>query len=255
MGTKAKRLVVANWKMNPKSDKEALALFKELAEGLKDLKEVDVVVCPSFLHIPAIVYSGKGRNLQLGAQNMFWEEKGAFTGEVSPAQLSGFGVKYVILGHSERRKIGETDEIIAKKVRAALDVGFTPILCIGETLDDRNSGEWSNRLNFQLRCGLENVRREEMGNVAILYEPFWAVGTSRACGAKEARETRLFAEDSIGGFYNDPNISKDINSLYGGSVTSKNAGSYVKEAGYNGLLVGGASLDPKEFIKIIKAVA
>jgi len=181
----------------------------------------------------------------VGAQDCHWENKGAFTGEISPNQLKSAGCEYVIIGHSERRqKFGETDEIINKKVKAALAAGLVPILCVGETREERIDGKITDIVEAQIREGLKDVDIAT-APVIIAYEPVWAIGTGQACSAEEAKVVRQFIV----------NITNEkIPLLYGGSANLKNAASYLQESGFNGLLAGGASLDPKEFAAIVAAV-
>lgn len=210
-----KPLIIANWKMNPGTLKGAKLLFDTVRRGIKNVKKVEVIICPPFVYLPALKANG--------AQDCFWEERGAFTGEISPLMLKDLGVKYVIIGHSERRRnLNETDEMINKKLKAAIIVGLKPILCI-ESLS-------------QLKKSLRNI----LGKVIIAYEPVFAIGTGKPCTIEKAKKMRA----SI----------KHTPVLYGGSVNSQNAKEYVKKAGFQGLLIGGASLSPKEFIKIVKSL-
>lgn len=230
-----KNLIVANWKMNPVSKKEALDIF----EGIKNMagENAEVVVCPPF------VYLSELKGLAIGAQNIYFEEKGAFTGEVSVAMLKDLGVEYVIIGHSERRKyFSETDEIINKKIKATLEAGLKVIFCIGETLEEMEAGRKEEVLERQLKAGLDRIT--DFANINIAYEPVWAIGTGNNCDVNEAKEALEFIKK---------NISAETRILYGGSVKSENSAGYIREAGFNGLLVGGASLNPEEFIKIIKS--
>lgn len=208
-----KPLIVANWKMNPSSLVEAKRIFNSVKKV--DIKEAEVVICPPFIYLSALKPNG--------AQDVFWEEKGAFTGEISPLMLKDIGVKYVIIGHSERRKhFKEAGEIIDKKLKAALKYGLKPILCIDK---------------------ISQIPKDIKGNIIIAYEPLFAIGTGKACSPQRAKNMRLSIKKIAG-------TSTPI--LYGASVNSKNARDYIKKAGFQGLLVGGASLNPKEFIDIIK---
>lgn len=234
-----KKLIVANWKLNPTTQKEAKEIFDAIREGSRGLN-AEVVVCPPSVYLYA---SGFGEGIiSMGAQNVYFEEKGAFTGEVSPEMLKDLGVQYVIIGHSERRKIfGETDEVINKKIKKSLETGLRVIFCIGETAEERDSGNKNKILEDQIKKGLEEINNLE--NVSIAYEPVWAIGTGNNCGVDEAKEAIEFIREKSG-------VARI---LYGGSVKSKNSGEYIKVAGADGLLVGGASLKPEEFIKIIKS--
>ena len=242
------KLIIGNWKCNPTSLNEAKKLFNLAKRGIKKIKNVEVVICPPFSYLSLISsFLVPRSSFKLGAQNCFWEEKGAFTGEISPLMLKDLGCKYVIVGHSERRTLGETDEIINKKLKAVLKAKLTPILCIGETLKERKKGKTFKVLKTQLEKGLKNIRPflVPRSSFIIAYEPVWAIGTGKPCGIEEAREARLFIKSTV----------KSIPILYGGSVTSKNGKDYVKEADFDGLLVGGASLEAKEFVKIIKSIS
>jgi len=243
-----KNLIVANWKLNPTTKQEAENIFSALggpASGWNG-ENVEMVICPPFLYIP--VFKNLNPEITLGAQNIYFEEKGAFTGEISALMLKDLGVEYVIIGHSERRKyFGETDEIINKKIKSALQAGLKVIFCIGETAEEREAGKKNEVLERQIKIGLEGINLAEARPplaINIAYEPVWAIGTGNNCDTAEAKEALEFIKK---------NISTETRILYGGSVKSENSASYIKEAGYNGLLVGGASLNAEEFVKIIKS--
>jgi len=232
------KLIVGNWKMNPSNLAQAKRLFSLVAKGVKNLKGVRVIICPPFLYLP---YFSSKNHLFLGAQNCFWEKTGAFTGEISPLMLKSLKVKYVILGHSERRRIfSETDVMVAKKIKTALDLKLKPIFCIGENLKERETGKTKIVLKKQLKGALSELKKEKLNQVILAYEPVWAIGSGYPCDAKEAKEILLFLRK----FFKNK-------ILYGGSVNSQNARFYL-EAGFDGLLIGGASLKAQEFIKIIK---
>jgi len=248
------KLIVANWKMNPQSLKEAKRLFNSVKNWIKRhsnvLKNIGIIICPPFVYLPGFALSTSNlrhrtSNISLGAQDLFWEEKGAFTGEISPKMLKNLGVEYVIVGHSERRKIlGETDEMINKKLKAAIKTKLKPILCIGETEKERTSGKTFQVLKNQLKKALNGTSNVKLqtSNLIIAYEPVWAIGTGNPCKPEDAKEVLLFLRKIL-----------KFPILYGGSVNSKIAKDYI-EVGFDGLLVGGASLDPKEFIEIIKGI-
>jgi triosephosphate isomerase len=242
-----KILIVANWKCNPTTLAEAKLLFESVKRGIKNLKNVEVVICPPFIYLSNLLTPKPYTLLypKLGAQDCFWEEKGAFTGEISPLMLKNLGCEYIIIGHSERRKLGETDEMINKKLKSALKAKLKPILCIGETLEERKKGKTFIVLKNQLKKALINSSTHQLINLILAYEPVWAIGTGKPCGISEAKEANLFIKK----------IVKNIPLLYGGSINSKIAKDYIQEANFQGLLVGSASLNPKEFIKIIKSVA
>lgn len=241
-----KPLVVANWKMNPQTLAEAKKLFISVRDGIKAIENVEVVICPPFTQLYPFMLPSPSSNLKLGAQDVFWKEKGAFTGEISPAMLKDLGCQYVIVGHSERRRyFGETDEIINKKIQASLKARLIPILCIGETKEERKKGQTFKILKKQLQLATKNISNIEhrTSNIIIAYEPIWAIGTGIPCNPEDVREVRDFIREQF----------LQLRVLYGGSVNSKNAASFVKIAKMDGLLVGGASLKAEEFIKIIKA--
>jgi len=238
-----KPLIVANWKMNPITMKEAEELFNSISEGVKNIEKTETVICPPFIYLPLL------KGLTPGAQDCYYEEKGAYTGEVSVAMLKDLGCKYVIVGHSERRKLfNETNENINKKLKAVLEAGLIPIICIGETEQEREQEKTEEVLKQELIEGLEGI--SNVYNLVIAYEPIWAIGTGNPCDVEEAKEMNLLIRRIFFKLY-DSAISKKIRILYGGSVKANNAEEYLKQAGFNGLLVGGASLDAKEFIKIV----
>lgn len=240
-----KPLIVANWKMNPSTLKGARLLFNSVKSGLKNIKNTEVVICPPFLYLPFLLKT-KTDNLKpkLGAQDCFWEEKGAYTGEVSPKMLKNLGIEYVIIGHSERRALGETDEMINKKIKAAISAKLKSILCIGETAAERKNSKTFKVLKEQLKRDLSHLPTQSLNNLSIAYEPIWAIGTGNFCEPAKAKEVLFFLRK----------IRKANPILYGGSVNSQNARDYIK-VGFQGLLVGGASLDAEEFVKLIKNVS
>lgn len=225
-----KPLIVANWKCNPTTLVEAKKLFNSVEKGIKNVKNVEVIICPPFIYIPTLKAQDPSSAISFGGQSCFWEEKGAFTGEISPLMLKDIGCKYVIIGHSERRRYqGETDKIVNKKIKAALAVGLKPIFCI-ENIS-------------QIKKGLKNIQYSKfniLNSLIVAYEPVFAIGTGKPCPPEMAKKMR----DKI----DYPRV------LYGGSVNSQNAKNYIEEAGFSGLLIGGASLASKEFIEIVKGV-
>jgi len=231
-----KPLIVANWKMNPVKAKEAEELFNSVKHGVKDIESAETVICPPFIYLPLL------KGLTLGAQDSYWEEKGAYTGEVSIAMLKEMGCKYVIIGHSERRKyFNETDEMVNRKVKTTLEAELIPIICIGETGEEREMDKTESVLEKEIKQGLDGV---DVSKIIIAYEPIWAIGTGNPCDIEEARRMKEIIQKMV---------SKNIRILYGGSAKANNAEGYLKQAGFDGLLVGGASLDPKEFIKIVNS--
>lgn len=240
------KLIIANWKENPTTQKEAVSLFEIVKRGIKNVKNAKVVICPPFVYLPLF------KGMTLGAQNVFYKEQGAFTGEVSPLMLKDLQVSYVIVGHSEARKyLHETDEDINKKIKEVLAVKLKPILCIGE-----NEGENKQQvLKKQLKEGLREIinHKSEILNLIIAYEPVWAIGTGNNCSIEETISSVLLIRKIISKLYN-LKIAEKMKILYGGSVNSSNASLYIKEARVNGLLVGGASLNAQDFIKIVSSV-
>jgi len=245
-----KPLIVANWKMNPATLAEAKRLFDSIKRGIKNVKNAEIVICPPFVYLSALESEIMRPSfaISFGGQSCFWEEKGAFTGEVSPKMLKDLGCDYVILGHSERRKyLKETDEMINKKIKAALKSDLTPILCI-ENIS-------------QLKKGTKDLLRKEQKKLIIAYEPVFAIGTGKPCIPEKAKEMKTAIKKIIGeedksssSPFVAARVNEDISIIYGGSVNSQNATDYIKMAGFQGLLVGGASLDSEEFIKLAKNV-
>lgn len=240
-------LIVANWKCNPKTKKEAEMLLALVKEGLKGEKGAKVVICPPFVYLSDL--SG----LALGAQNCFWEEGGAYTGEISVPMIKDSGSEYVIVGHSERRKyFGESDETVSRKLKAVLKEGLTPILCVGETQQERDSSQTEGVLKRQITLAMNGVLADDLSGFVLAYEPVWAIGTGNPCDQKEAGKMLLFIRKVLTEIYGSQ-VAGSVAVLYGGSVNSKNSASYIKEAKFQGLLVGGASLKADEFIKLVKS--
>ena len=245
-----KKFIIANWKCNPPTEKKAQQLFLSVKRGLKKKKNMEVIICPPFCYLSVI--NNNLSFLKLGAQNCFFEDKGAYTGEVSCEMLKSLKCKYVIIGHSERRKIfGETDEIINKKIKKALKSGLEPIFCIGETLEEKQQNNTFKILEKEIKKGLEKVSKNEIEKIIIAYEPIWAIGSDNPCDEDQAMTVALFIRKLISRLYNKQ-IAKKIRILYGGSTNSQNAFNYLRNSEIQGLLVGGASLQAKEFIKMIK---
>jgi triosephosphate isomerase (TIM) len=245
-------LVAGNWKMN-KTAAEARELVSVLQPKLGEIPGVDKVVCPPYLAIPAIAEMLRGSGIGLGAQNLYWQEKGAFTGEVAPNMVKEF-CQYVIIGHSERRTyFGETDESVNKKLHAALKVGLIPIVCVGETLQQYEAGSTSEVVRLQIREGLAGLDAAAAPGIIVAYEPVWAIGTGKASSGENAnhvhqRVIRPALSDLLGTANADA-----IRILYGGSVTAANAGEFFAYPDIDGALVGGASLKADEIVAITKA--
>jgi len=222
-------------------------LFQAETEGVKKYKKVETIICPPFCYLP--MFSG-AKKIKLGGQNLFWELQGAYTGEISGKMLKGLGCDYVILGHSERRHfLGETDEIINLKIKAAIKSGLMAIFCVGE-----NAGEEIGEIiTKQINEGLKDISKAQIKNVIIAYEPVWAIGSGNPCLPENAFGANLLIKKILTSLYSRF-IADNTRIIYGGSVDAKNAAWYIKESQMNGCLVGGASLEAEEFIKIVAAV-
>jgi triosephosphate isomerase (TIM) len=246
-----KPFVAGNWKMN-KTVAEARQLVAEMAPGLQAIGAVEQVLCPPFTSLVAVSAMLAGTGLGLGAQNMYWEEAGAYTGEVSPAMVAEL-CGYVILGHSERRTyFGETDRSVNRRVLAALAHNLIPIMCVGETLAENAAGETTQVVTRQVREGLQGVAAEKAGLVVVAYEPVWAIGTGRAATGEGANAViRDCIRKPIAEMFGEP-TAQAVRVLYGGSVTPANAAEFFSQAEIDGALVGGASLKP-DYIKIVQA--
>lgn len=247
---KQKKLVVGNWKMNPLTLDEAKDIVGSVKRTAGSLKKTQVVICPPFVYLSAFSKT-VGGNLFLGAQDVFWEAHGSFTGEVSAPQISQFKTTFVIVGHSERRKAGESDEIINKKVRATVVEDMTAILCVGETVHDTH-GEYLNTVRSQIINGLRDISKKSLSNIVIAYEPVWAVGAKEAMRPREIHEMSIFIKKVLREIYGV--ASDDVRILYGGDVTDNNISEIMTDGFVQGVLVGRESLKLKDFTEIIKAV-
>lgn len=242
-------LVAGNWKMN-KTVSEATALVSQMLLGLQSVPSVERVICPPFTALMAISRLLEGTGIGLGAQDLYWEASGAFTGEISPAMVKEF-CQYVIIGHSERRTyFGETDETVNKKSKAALAIGLIPIVCVGETLAENESGQTAAVVTRQVKAGLEGIPVDQAGKIVIAYEPVWAIGTGRTATPQQASEVHKFIRALIKEKYGEK-TSEEIRILYGGSVTPENIDKLMSEPEIDGVLVGGASLKIDSFLRII----
>ncbi|MDR1893638.1 MAG: triose-phosphate isomerase [Spirochaetales bacterium] len=243
-------LIAGNWKMN-QTPEEAVQLAGELVRQLQGVKH-KLLIAPSFVCLPGVAEVLKGSSLLLGAQNMAAEEEGAFTGETSVNMLLALGVKAVILGHSERRHIfGETDELINAKVRLALAKGLEPILCVGETLEERQAGRAGEVVKTQTRKGLAGVSPADVGRVTLAYEPVWAIGTGKTATPQDAEEIHGLIRDCFAGLYS-PREAENLVIQYGGSVKGENAAQLMAQPNIDGALVGGASLKAAAFVPIAR---
>ena len=245
-----KIFVAGNWKMNLDA-----AGAKALAAGLKEQFNgccVDVAVCPAFVYVPLVADILAGSNIAVGAQDVYFEGNGAFTGEVSVAMLKDVGCEYAIIGHSERRHvIGETDELINKKLRATLAGGVKAILCIGELLEEREANRTEAVIERHIRKGLADVTKNEMANVTVAYEPVWAIGTGKTASPQQAQDAHAFARGILADMFGN-NVAQATRIQYGGSVKPSNAAELLGLADVDGALVGGASLKVDDFLGIIK---
>lgn len=246
-----KKIVAGNWKMN-KTNSEAVKTVTELKEIVNGLNGAEIVVATPFTAISDVVKAVAGTNIKVAAQNMHWEEKGAFTGEIAPCMLKELGVEYVILGHSERREyFGETNEIVNKKVKAALKNGITPILCVGEKLADREAGNTENVVKDHTVGGMKDLTAEEAAKVVIAYEPVWAIGTGKTASPEQAEEVHLFIRTLLTEMY-DAVTAEKIVIQYGGSMNAANSKDLLAKPNIDGGLIGGASLIPADFSVIVK---
>jgi triosephosphate isomerase (TIM) len=244
-------LVAGNWKMH-KTEREAEEYIQALLPLVSAADGVDVAICVPFTDLKAMVESARGSRVEVYAQNMHEEREGAFTGEVSAAMLSEIGVHGVVLGHSERREhFGESDRALAMKVPAALEAGLTPILCVGETEDERDNDETDRKLRQQIKEDLAGVPSERLAEVVIAYEPIWAIGTGRVASVEQAQEAIGFIRALVGD--RDADAAERVRVLYGGSVKPENAAELLGPADVDGALVGGASLDAGSFAEIVAA--
>jgi len=241
-------MIAGNWKMNT-TVSEAIDLVNEMGPGLDDIDNVVKVICPPFISLAAVKELIEESSIKLGAQNLYFVEKGAYTGEISPLMLADL-CEFVIVGHSERRQyFNETDEIISKKVKAALKVGLKPILCIGERLRENEAGRTEEVVTKQLRLSLASIDNPD--SLSLAYEPVWAIGTGKAATGKQANETIGLIRRTIASLYNK-RIAQNMLILYGGSVTADNAAEFIKQPEIDGALVGGASLKADQFVSIVR---
>ncbi len=244
-------LVAGNWKMHLTAE-EAKGLAARVVKAGLEMPEAEIVLIPPFSLLEAVRKVVAESPVQLGAQNMHWEDKGAFTGEVSPVQLADAGCRYVVLGHSERRQLfGETDGGVNKKIKAALRHGLTPIFCLGETLQEREGGRTMSRVGEQLDAGLDGLEGKQIGSTVIAYEPVWAIGTGKTATPAQAQDVHAFLRERLEEKYGKE-VSPCVIILYGGSVKPDNAFSLFREKDIDGFLVGGASLEAASFIQITK---
>ncbi len=246
-------IIGANWKMNRGSSVEAKDMLQKLIPLVKDVKNVDVAICAPFTVLAVVNSEIKNTNLKLGAQNMYFEDKGAFTGEISPHFLKSVGCEYIILGHSERRDIfKETDELVNKKLKKALALNIIPIVCIGEHLEEREANKTNDVLQRQMNDSFKDLKKEEISKLVIAYEPVWAIGTGKTATPQQAEEAHVFIRSLLAKKY-DKNTAETVRIQYGGSINAKNAEDLFKQKNIDGGLVGGASLEADSLASIVKS--
>lgn len=243
--------IAGNWKMN-KTVEEALDLVRGLKVSLQGIEDVEVAIAPPFTALYSVSQELKGSSIHLASQNLFWEEKGAFTGEISPVMLKEINCRYAIIGHSERRQyFGETDETVNRRIKAALRYDLKVIFCIGETLNEREEGKTFSVIERQAEGGLKGLGEKEVRDIVIAYEPVWAIGTGKTATPQQAQETHRFIRQKIGRLYSG-GISEGIRIQYGGSVTPENSKGLMNQEDIDGALVGGASLNAESFSRIVR---
>jgi triosephosphate isomerase len=241
--------MAGNWKMN-KTISESLSFIESLKSSAAGISDIEILICPPFTSLFALREQMQGTQIALGAQNLFWEAKGAFTGEISPIMLKDSGCKYVLIGHSERRQyFGETDECVNKKTKAAFEAGLIPIVCVGETLKEREDNLTFKIIERQIRGGLSQLQPQYAKEIVIAYEPVWAIGTGKTASPKQAQEVHQFIRKTYESLY--AGCAEGIRLLYGGSVKPDNISELMRQQDIDGGLVGGASLEPDSFLKLI----
>lgn len=246
-----KPIIAGNWKMYKTID-EAVTMVEELQGLVAGVTEVEAVVCPPYIALDAVIKAVKGTDIAVGAQNMHWEEQGAFTGEVSPVMLKEAGCKYVIIGHSERREyFAETDEGVNKKVKSAFAHGLLPIVCVGEKLAEREQGITEQVVKSQVEKGLAGLEESQVSKLVVAYEPVWAIGTGKTASDEDAQQVIGYIRKIIAGIYGSK-LAEQVRLQYGGSVKPDNIAGLMKQKDIDGALVGGASLEAKSFSALVK---
>ena len=243
-----KPIIAGNWKMH-KTIAEALEFVNEVKDRVNNDK-VEAVICAPFTLLKDLKQATKGTNIKIGAQNMHFEEKGAFTGEISPLMLKELDMDYVVIGHSERRQyFNETDETVNKKVLKALEVGIDPILCVGETLEGREAGNTKDVCKVQVEKALENVSKEDLAKVVIAYEPVWAIGTGKTATSEDANDVIAYIREVVANLYGE--LANEVRIQYGGSVKPSNVAEIMNQSDIDGALVGGASLEANDYVELV----
>ncbi|MFC1590807.1 triose-phosphate isomerase [Candidatus Omnitrophota bacterium] len=246
-----KKIIAGNWKMN-KTASGSIDLANRIKRELYDIDDVDIVLCPPFTSLSEVGEIVLNSNIALGAQNVYWEKEGAFTGEISCSMLKDLGCSYAIIGHSERRALfGETNGNVNKKLKAALKEGLAPIVCVGETLDDRNAGRAFDVIKDHVENSLSGLSKEDIQKIIIAYEPVWAIGTGVNAAPQQAGEAHKYIRQLLSDLYN-PDIADALRIQYGGSVKPGNIGELIAEEDVDGALVGGASLKADSFAQIVR---
>jgi triosephosphate isomerase len=246
-----KKVIAANWKMFKTTD-QTREFFRDFLPMVGGHKRDEIVVCPPFIDLPAAVEAAHGSNVAIGAQNLHWEEEGAYTGEICSSMLLALHVTHVIIGHSERRQyFGETDDVVNLKLKAALEAGLTPIVCVGEVLEEREAGLTEDVLRRQCLRAFHAISGKKAGKLLVAYEPVWAIGTGKTATPQMAADAHILIRAEASKAFGEQ-FSEDLRILYGGSVKPENAKSLMAESEIDGALVGGASLDPKSFAAIVK---
>ena len=244
-------IIAGNWKMNTVVE-SAKALVQDLKARVNEVSDVEIVVCPPFISLTSVYDVIKNSNIVLGAQNVYWEKSGAFTAEISAPMLKSTGCTYVIIGHSERRAyFSETDEMVNKRIFAALAEGLKPIVCVGETLEEREQEKTFDVIKRQITAGLANLSTEQMANLVIAYEPVWAIGTGKTATPEQAQEVHAFIRKILAGLFGQ-NTAETTRIQYGGSVKPENISTLMEQPDIDGALVGGASLKADSFEQIVK---
>jgi len=248
-----KPIIGANWKMNRGTPIQALGMIQEFKSLIKDIETVDIVIFPPYTSLNTLLDAVKGTQMRIGAQNMYFEEKGAFTGEISPYFLKEIGCQYVILGHSERRDIfHETNEMINRKIKKALIIGLNPIVCLGEHIDEREMGKTKDFILNQFINTFKDLTKEDIIKIVIAYEPIWAIGTGKTATPEQAEEIHIYIRKIIEKTY-DIHTAQKVRIQYGGSIRPQNAETLFNKENIDGGLVGGASLEADSLFKIIKS--
>lgn len=243
-----KPIIAGNWKMH-KTIAEALEFVNDVKDKVNN-DNVEAVICAPFTLLKDLKEAKKGTNIKIGAQNMHFEEKGAFTGEISPLMLKELDMDYVVIGHSERRQyFNETNETVNKKVLKALEVGIDPILCVGETLEEREAGNTKDVCKVQVEKALENVSKEDLAKVVIAYEPVWAIGTGKTATSEDANDVIAYIREVVANLYKE--LANEVRIQYGGSVKPSNVAEIMNQSDIDGALVGGASLEANDYVKLV----